>query len=140
MVSCGARGPARLLTNIVSDIRAFVIRLLVVVLVGIPSAQALTECAGGPASAADRPLCSERHREPASGANMTDCCAMSERSDTAAPPESLVARPPLKLLGADFSPVAAWFPPSRTFAVTASPGLHRSAPVPLYLQQVTLLI
>jgi hypothetical protein len=140
MVSGGACGPVRSLINIVPDVRAFVVRLLVVVLVGVPSGQALTECAGWSASAADRPACSERHREPASGANMTNCCTMSERSDPSAPPESLAARPPLRLLGADFSPVAAWVSPLRPSALAVSPPLRHVTPVPLYLQQVSLLI
>jgi hypothetical protein len=129
------------LINIVPFVRAHVARLVAIVLVGALAAPAITECAGWSALAADRHACCAGRGDLASEASVTNCCANSEQSNDVAPPESQAARPLFKhLLGADVSPVADLFLPSRTPLLTVSSAARGAALVPLYLQQTSLLI
>jgi len=109
-------------------------------LVGALAGPAIAECAGWSVSAADRHACCAGRGEPACAANTTNCCAMSEQSNDVTPTESIAARTPLRLLPADISPVAEWFLPRCTPVLTVSSVSRRAALVPLYLQQVSLLI
>lgn len=111
--------------------------LVVLLLVAPAAGPAFAACAGWSASAADRHACCAGRGDLASEASITNCCAASEQSNGGAPPERQAA---LSLLGADVSPVADWFLPSRTPVLTISSASRHATLVPLYLQQASLLI
>ena len=130
MACHGAPVPVRLLTR-----RRLLAALVVTVLV----APALTECAGWAVSAAGRHICCGARGGMAPETRMTDCCAMSEQSNDATPPDAQIARPVLKL--ADLHVVLLADPlAARTPFAIEDVALRRAAVVPLYLRQASLLI
>jgi hypothetical protein len=130
MACRGARAPVRLLTKQ---------RVLAALVVTVLVAPALTECAGWAVSAAGRHVCCGNRGGMAPETRMTDCCAMSEQSNEATPPDAQSARPFLKLVDLHFLPLAdtlAARPPISLEHAAA----RRAAVVPLYLRQASLLI
>lgn len=91
-------------------------------------------------SAADRHACCAHVGELASEASVTDCCAMSEQSNSEATPENQLPPAPVKLLRADFSSAADAFQSLHTGAPISASATHRPVLVPLYLLQLSLLI
>jgi hypothetical protein len=113
-------------------------RLVAVLVIGVLVAPALTECAGWAASAAGRHVCCANRDGMAPETSVTACCGMSEQSSDAAPTETQGARPSLKLLAPHF---AALVDPGAVRApIPVDSFAARRAAVPLYLQQVSLLI
>jgi hypothetical protein len=120
--------------------RALFSRLVALFVVGVIMAPAIGECAGWSASAAGRHACCAKRGSMAPETSMTACCGMSEESSETAPAQTQLTRTPLKLLGAHFAPVAVSPLASHTLIPGESSSLPRSAIVPLYLQQASLLI
>jgi hypothetical protein len=102
-------------------------------------APALTECAGWAASDAGRHICCGDRGGMAPETRMIDCCAMSEQSNDATPPDPQIARPVLKLVDAHFVPLADTLA-ARTPISIEDVSARRAAVVPLYLRQASLLI
>jgi hypothetical protein len=114
-------------------------RLLAVLVVTALVVPALTECAGWASSDAGRHICCGNRGGMASDTRMTDCCAMSQQSNDATPPDAQIARPVLKLVDPQFAPFTDTFAaraPIPVEDVTA----RSAAVVPLYLRQASLLI
>jgi hypothetical protein len=119
--------------------RSVALRTVALLVVAVLVAPAITECAGWADSAAGRHICCGNRGGMAPETRMTDCCAMSEQSNDAAPPDTQTARPALKLLDPHVVPVvdagAARTPiPVESFAARMAAG------VPFYIQQASLLI
>ena len=114
------------------------VRIAAALVVGVLVAPAITECAGW-ASAAGRHICCGNRGGMAPETRMTDCCAMSEQSNDAAPPDTQAARPTLTLLNPHIVPVV---DPSavRTPIPVESFAARTASVVPIYLQQASLLI
>ncbi|MBI4262929.1 MAG: hypothetical protein HY657_01010 [Acidobacteria bacterium] len=117
--------------------RRVVAVLLTVLFVASAATEALAHCVGWSSSIEARHACCD------GGALMpeaaaTECCAMSEQSNGRVPPEARVAAAPMPILR-HASP--SWLAPVtvpvdwRTMRVARRPH-----PVPLYLQQLSLLI
>lgn len=130
MACHGARAPVRLLTKQ---------RLLVALVVTVLVAPALTECAGWAVSAAGRHICCGNGGGMAPETRMTDCCAVSEQSNDATPPDPQIARGALKLVDLHFVPLADTLA-ARTPISVEDAAARRAAVVPLYLRQASLLI
>jgi len=111
------------------------VALVVTVLV----APALTECVAWAASDAGRHICCGNRGGMAPETRMTDCCAMSEQSNDATPPDAQIARPLLKLTNLHFVSLGD-APVSRVPVTVENVAARRAAVVPLYLQQASLLI
>jgi len=119
--------------------RTIALRTIAVCIVGLLVAPAIIESAGWSSSGGRHACC--RDRGPlAPETRMTNCCAMSEQSNEGAPPETQSVRTPLKLLAPHFVAVALSTFSSRTFLPGESSSWRRTAFVPLYLQQASLLI
>ena len=114
-------------------------RLLAVLVVAVLVAPALTECAGWAASTAGRHICCGNSGGMAPETRMTDCCAMSEQSNEAIPPDARIARPILKLVDFHFVPFGD-FLAAPTLLSVDNRAARRAAVVPLYLRQASLLI
>ena len=112
-------------------------RLSALLLLVVLAAPALAECAGWSAVAAGRDACCARGEgaQPA----LTNCCGMSQQSGDVTAPDIQAARTGLKLLNTGFSPLAPLPAPARPLP-TNDHDLTAAAPVPIYLQQSTLLI
>lgn len=130
MACRGARAPVRSLTRQ---------RLLAALVVTVLVAPALTECAGWAASAVGRHICCANLGEMAPETRMTDCCAMSEQSSSATPPDAPIARPVLKLVDLHSVPLADTLV-ARTRISADDLAARQAAVVPLYLRQASLLI
>ena len=129
MACRGATVPVRWLTKI---------RSVTLLVVGILVLPAIVECTGWSAATENRHICCKRG-EAASQTALTDCCAMSPQSNGAAPPETQLIRPALKLLISHFGPFLD--PGVSRLAIPSESLVARPAfAVPLYLQQAPLLI
>lgn len=117
-------------------------RLVAFVLAGLfltsAASAAWAQCAGWSPSVADRHACC-RGGALASEARATACCAMSEQSDDSSPVEARVAATPVKVARSALLPVPLAIP-GYTVALHASIPVRTFTAVPLYLQQVSLLI
>ena len=130
MVCRGERAPVRSLTRQ---------RMLAALVVAVLAAPALTECAGWASSAVGRHICCGDRGGMAPETRMTDCCAMSEQSNDATPPDAPITRPILKLVDLHFAPLADTLV-ARTRIVVGDLAGRPAAVVPLYLRQASLLI
>ena len=132
MACHGARAPVRLLTKR---------RVLAVLVVTVLIAPALTECAGWAVSAAGRHICCGNRGGTAPETRMTDCCAMSEQSNDATPPDAQIARSTLKLVNLQFVPLVDTLAARTPISIPVDDvAARRAAVVPLYLRQASLLI
>ena len=117
--------------------RALASRLVALFVVGVIMAPAIGECAGWAASAAGRHACCAKRGTMVPETSLTACCGMSEESSETAPAQTQITRTSLKF-DSHFVAIAVLTPsPS---ALPDSPALRRGSPVPLYLQQASLLI
>ena len=113
-------------------------KFVAVLVVAVLVAPALTECAGWATSAAGRHICCGTRGGMAPETRITDCCAMSEQSNDATPPDAQIARPVLKLVNLPFVPFDTLAP--RTPISVGDGAARRAGVVPLYLRQASLLI
>jgi hypothetical protein len=117
--------------------KSLALRTLALFIVGVLMAPAISECAGWSASAAGRHVCCADRGGLAPETSVADCCAMSDSSSNAAPPETQATRTPIKLLGLHVALVS-----DSSAARTPIPTetSRRASGVPLYLRQASLLI
>lgn len=117
--------------------RKVVAALLTALLVASAATEALAHCVGWSSSIEARHACCGRGALMPEAA-ATECCAMSEQSNGSVPPPARVAAAPTLILR--------HASPSWVAAVTVPVDWHtlrvarRPHPVPLYLQQLSLLI
>ena len=114
-------------------------RVLAALIVAVLVAPALTECAGWGEFEAGRHICCGNRGGMASESRMTDCCAMSQPSTDATPPDAQMARPMLKLVDLQFVPLGDGLA-ARTPVSVEDGAARRAAVVPLYLRPASLLI